>query len=409
MAVSQVSTLSNSLRIQYLNNYFEGGIRRRFYDIFAAPIDRLSAAAGQAQAMADLSRGGTVRVTFISDMAVTTTALSEVQDITPQVLADATADVTVGMYGDGIQVSQKAMIERFTNYGARMAKAVGLNMMELVEHKCLEAAFAGSLVHNNDGTRGNLDAGIAGDRASQALFAKVAARLSQFNIPGWEGESKSGGWAAAMDHFVLNDIVSTTPLLNVAEYQNADLILNNEVGRINNFRILASGWAKTLYGAGTANATDVDTTLSSAAARLATSVVVTANTNIAVGQWLNLISAKESSTTFYPENERVKVASVSGTTIGVVGEGENGGLRFAHTAGTVVNHDDSVHLILFGGPQSLVKVYAPEIGEFGQMVGPLKQGLAHQWDSLAWKWFGGYGRPTENALYRAEVTVLEEA
>jgi len=178
---------------------------------------------------------------------------------------------------------------------------------------------------------------------------------------------------------------------------------------VNNFRILASGYAKTFYGAGAANSTDVDTTLSSAASRLDKTIVVASADNIAAGQWLNIITAKESSSTFYPENERVKVASVSGTTISIVGEGENGGLRNAHASGAIVNHDDSVHVILFGGPQSLVKVYAPVIGEYGTMVGPKKQGLAEQWDSLAWKWYGGFGRISENWLYRAEVSVSEEA
>ena len=113
MTVTQTTTLSSSLRVQYLNDYQQGAMRRRFYDQIAAPIDELSAAAGAAQAMADLSQGGTVRITFISDMAVSTTPLSEVQDIVPQVLADAKTDVTVDMYGDGIQTSQKALIQYF--------------------------------------------------------------------------------------------------------------------------------------------------------------------------------------------------------------------------------------------------------------------------------------------------------
>ena len=70
MAVTQTSTLTNSRRIQYLNDYLRGGVRRRFYDSLAAPIDELSAAAGAANAMADLCKGGTVRITFLSDMAI---------------------------------------------------------------------------------------------------------------------------------------------------------------------------------------------------------------------------------------------------------------------------------------------------------------------------------------------------
>jgi len=57
MTVTQTSTLSNSLRIQYLNDYVVGAAKRRFYDIVASPIDELSAAAGAAQSMADRRAG----------------------------------------------------------------------------------------------------------------------------------------------------------------------------------------------------------------------------------------------------------------------------------------------------------------------------------------------------------------
>jgi hypothetical protein len=46
--------------------------------------------------------------------------------------------------------------------------------------------------------------------------------------------------------------------------------------------------------------------------------------------------------------------------------------------------------IVFGGPSSLAKMYAEDIGEFGQMVGPKKDGLLDQFGSIGWKWYGGY-------------------
>jgi hypothetical protein len=233
-----------------------------------------------------------------------------------------------------------------------------------------------------------------------------------FNCPGWEGENKPTSWVALMDHFVLNDIArgsNGTVVLNVAQYQDKDMVLNNEVGRLHAFRIVASGFAKTLYGAGlSTGGNTIATTLASAAAALARTIAVGSTTNLAVGQWLNIITGAESSSTFYPENERVKVISGSSTALVIVGEGPNGGLRFAHAAGATVQDADSVHTILFGGPSSLAKVYAPDIGEFGELVGPKKQGLADQWTSFAWKWYGGYGRPSENWLYRGEFAVSEE-
>ena len=406
MTVTQQSTLSNSLKVQRTNDYQAGGIRRRLYDILAAPISETSGAAGAANAMADLCKGGTVRLTFVSDMAIGTTPLSEIADIDPQVLDDATKDITVDMYGDAIQTSQKALIEYFTNYDSRSPRAVGLNMMEVVDFLALDAALAGSLVSRYV-DRDSLAAGTTEHRGSDTLFANVAGRLSHFNTPGWEGEDKPSSWAGITDHFVLNDIASGGNVVNVATYQDRDMVLNNEVGRLHSFRILASGWAKILYGAGLEGDT-LNTTLTADAARLSTTINLTSTTNLAAGHWVN-IGTKESSTTFYPTNERVKVSSITDLVATIVGEGENGGLRFAHASGTSCNIMDSVHTIMFGGPSSLAKVYAPVIGEYGELVGPLQQGLAQQWTSYAWKWFGGYGIPAENWLYRAEVSVSEEA
>ena len=407
MTVTQTSTLSNSLRIQYLNDYQQGAMRRRFYDQIAAPIDELSAAAGAAQAMADLSQGGTVRIAFISDMAVTTTPLSEVQDIDPQVLADAKTDVTVDMFGDGIQTSQKALIQYFTNYGVSSPAKVGLNMMDLVDFKAYEAGLAGALVYRNS-ARADLDGASTADRASDSIFSNVAARLSNFNTPGFEGENRPTNWVALTDHFVLNDIAQGGNVVNVAIYQDGEMVLNNEVGKLHQFKIVASGFAKMFLGAGTTATTNVGTTLAAAAGRLATTIVVGAIGSTAVDMWLNIFATEETANTFYPSNERVKVAAISGTTVTIVGGADNGGLRFAHALGETVNNSHTVHTILYGGPKSLAKVYAPDIGEFGELVGPKKQGLAEQWTSFAWKWYGGYGRISENWLHRAEVSSSED-
>jgi len=295
MAVTQVSTLTNSLKIQRTNDYQQGGMRRRLYDMLAAPISETSGAAGAAQSMADLCKGGTVRLSFISDMAIGTTPLSEVQDIVPQVLDDAYKDITVDMYGDGIQTSQKALIEYFTNYDSRSPRAVGLNMMEVVDFKALEAALAGTLYYSY-AARASLDAGTTAHRASETVFANVAARLSHFNTPGWEGEGRPPSWVGITDHFVLNDIAAGGNVVNVANYQDGQMVLNNEVGRLHNFKIVASGWAKILYGAGVEGHT-LNTTLSAAADRLSTTVNLTSTTNLAAGYWLN-IGTPETSTTF---------------------------------------------------------------------------------------------------------------
>ena len=92
-----------------------------------------------------------------------------------------------------------------------------------------------------------------------------------------------------------------------------------------------------------------------------------------------------------------------------VGTGENGGLRFKHLTTDTVTNNDSVYTIVFGGPESLYKLYAPSVGEFGEVVGPKTSGLAEQFSSVAWKFYGNYGRLTENRILRGEYSSSYEA
>ena len=122
------------------------------------------------------------------------------------------------------------------------------------------------------------------------------------------------------------------------------------------------------------------------------------------------LGTEETSTTFYPTNEPVKYISGStGTTITVLGGGSNGGIKYAHTTAEYMRNADSVYPVLFAGPRSLVKVFATNVGEYGMTVGPKVDGLLDQFNSLGWKYYGGYGRVSENYLLRAEFSTSYEA
>ena len=166
--------------------------------------------------------------------------------------------------------------------------------------------------------------------------------------------------------------------------------------------------AKTLYGAGIARtAGSLSEALATAVAAGAKTTVLTTGTHVDDSLWINFLDGVETSTTFYPKNEHARY--VSGTltnTITFVGTAEDGGLRFAHAATTTtVNNSDDVFPVVYGGPQSLVKLYAPEVGEFGEVVGPEEGGLLHQFRHIGWKWYGGYARFAENRIIRGEYTV----
>ena len=393
--------LSNSVRTQYIENYLEGAMSQRLYDQIAAPIG---------SNMSMLKRGSSVQVEFLSDMDVGTTAISEVTDVTPQASRDAVASITPTSRGEALQASELLGIQAFTDYSAKFAQRVGANMMESVDAVAKDAAVKGDFVLRTT-VRGSLDAGTTSHRCSETDFLEATGYLQSFRIPGFvDPINGQNMWPAIMHPFVFHDILQEASgnVIAVAQYQNASVYFNHEFGQAHGFRFVVSPFAKVLYGAGAANSKSVSTTLSSSLTALSTSMVVAATNSIENGSWLNIGTVDTGSTHQY-NGERVKYLSAADATISFIGEGSTGGVRFDHASGAVVNNNDSVYTVVIGGPDSLAKVYAPEIGEYGQIVGPKKDGILDQWDTLGWKWYGGYGRLRENGLVRLEVSVSNEA
>jgi len=411
--MSTTTNLSNSLRTQYIESYIKGAMRRRVYNYFTYAIstDRTV-----------LQRQNTISVPFLSRMTPGSTAISETVDITPQTLSDATATMTTTSRGEAIQDSEKLLLETYTDYAAQRAGIVGENMQETIEANLIDTALAGSVVQRT-AARASLDAGTSTHRLNYLQLQKMGNRLAQLRTPMYEkdyGDAVPGvtfavgntpSWLALMPLDVYYDLRTDTAIIAVAEYQNAGIIFGrDELGIIDQFRIVASPYAKIFMGAGVDNGSAAATTLSSAAAQLDKTFVVASASNLSSGAWLN-VGTEETGTTFYPTNERVMYISEASTTITVVGGADNGGLQYAHASGSAVNNNDSAFPVLCGGPFSIAKAYASDMGngEFGQMVGPMEQGLLNQWVSLGWKWYGGFGRISENWLGRIEVSSSLEA
>jgi hypothetical protein len=194
-------------------------------------------------------------------------------------------------------------------------------------------------------------------------------------------------------------------------YQDRGIHLNWELGQLGSFRLVVSPFAKTFFGAGTANGTnDSSQTLAADVERFDTTVTTSSDvaSESASGLFLN-IGTEETGTDFFADNEQVKFSSGDTTTLTIIGSGENEGLQFDHASGDAINNNDSVYTIVFGGPASLVKVFVPSVGEFGEVVGPKKSGILDQFASVAWKFYGNYGLLTENRIVRGEYSTSYEA
>lgn len=397
MGIETTSTLTNSLRARYLENYLEAAEMERLYDQIAAPVG---------ENMEQLKRGSSVNVPFLADMEPGVSAIPEDTDIAPQTLKDALASITPVSRGEALQASEKLLIQAYTDYGKKMYEAVGKNMMESVDLLAQAAATQGSLVERA-AARASLDAGTAGNNAGDAVFGEIQSLLLSMKVPGFKFEGGEA-WVAIMHPYVFHDIRESGNVDAIGTYQDMGIHLNFELGKVGPFRLVVSPWAKVFGGAGADNASNVATTLAAAENALDTVISVAADTNIAAGQWLT-IGTEETGNTHYPTNERVKVASISGTDVTIIGEGANGGLRFDHALGAAVRNADSVYTIVYGGPASLAKLYATEIGEYGQVVGPKRTGNLDQFVTLGWKFYGGYGRIAENRVVRGEYSTSFEA
>lgn len=397
--VQITSNLTNARWAKYIPDYIRAAMFNRVYDALAKPVGAN---------MADLYRGSSIVLNFLSDLEPGTTAIPENADVTPVAFRDATATITPTSRYNAIQVSELLMNSSGTNYAQERFEILGKNMMESIDLLAQAQATQGAVV-SRPAARTSIDAGTAAHLTTALKFANASADLQTLKVPGWE-DPASGlpKWFAIMHPYAFADLRADTPILATGEYQKSTIVLQHELGELGPFKLIITPWAKTFWGGGAANASAIETTLNGAVNALATTIVVAANTNIDAGDRV-LIGSHETGNTHYSTNEIVTATAVNSTTITIAGEGANGGLRFDHATGAAVSNDDNVGTIVFGGPESLMKAYDPQVGEYGEVVGPKKEGLLDQFESLGWKWYGAYARPIENRIVRYEVAFGRDA
>ncbi len=398
-ATGSAVALSNSVRARYINAYMEGVAAERLYDQLAVPIGA---------DMSRLSSGSSVIIPFLSEMAIGTSEISEVIDVVPQTLTDATVSVTPTSRAETLKASERLMLQVYTDYGAKQFERVGRGLMKTVEELARQVATKGDIIERA-AARNTMDAGTTTHNITETAFARVSARLQDLQVPGFSGV-KGSTYAAIMHPFLFHDLrADSGTTLEVGQNIRPELILNWQLGELGAFRLLVNATAKIFGAAGIDNSSIVATTLSTAHSALAKTLSLAASTHLDNGgTWLT-VGTEETGSTHQPANERVWFTSVTdASTVNVAGRGPNGGLMFDHASGVAVRNADSVYTCVFGGPQSLVKVFNPEVGEFGQIVGPRRTGSVDQWVDLGFKWYGNYARIVESRIIRGEFSVKAE-
>lgn len=397
MAVQITTNLSNSVRTQYEAKYKMAAMAARLYDQIATPVG---------SNMSELEKGSAVQVEFLAGLPPVVSTISQLTDITPRTTTDAVATVTPSSRGDAIQWSEALDIQAFTDYGAKRHALIGDQMIRSVDLMASDAGYKGTFT-KSPVARASLDAGTSTHRLTSAAFVLANSLLVSMQVPMFETTRGARG-VAFMHPFAYQDLITASPVLDVAKYTNPGILFNYELGELNGFTCIVNPNCKVFWGAGLANGTDISDTIAAAVSPLDLTFTATSGASMAAGQRY-LIGSIETGSTFYETNESVVVASVASTTITIIGEGPNGGFKYAHPALTVVSNKDNVYPVLFAGKESLAKVYATSVGEYGKIVGPKAQGVVDQFATLGWKFYGGYGRISENRLLRSEFSSSLEA
>ena len=389
--------LTNAIGTRYALKYQEGAAMRRLYDQLAMPVG-----APQFDLESRRGMGSSYTFQFVSDMTPGSSAISESVDISAQLLRDATATITPTSRGEALKWSELLDLQAFTDLIAKRSQILGENAMETIEVVARQAALQGDLVSRYV-ARASLDGATAAHRWSSDVLWQAATQIQAMRCPPLMVNGRAQWLAIAHpDSFI--DLLLDGDINSVALYQDKEIIMNGELGELAGFKLIISPFAKIFGGAGVDGSTNMDTTLAADVNALAVTATVASSTGSAVGKYYT-IGTEETANTHYSDNEVVlRTTASASTTITFAGSAANGGLRFDHASGTAVRNADNVYPVVYGSPFSLVKVFAEETGEFGEFVGPKFDGLANQFQSIAYKWYGGYGRIAENRILRGEYS-----
>ncbi len=395
------SNLSNSIRTLYAAKYLAAAASVRNYDQFSTPKDYLGV-----ETSARL--GSSITLPFLSVLPIATAVISQTLDITPRQFRDIAVTITPTSRGDGVDWAEAVEMQAYTNYGEERFAAIGDQQMRSVEWVAMTAALSGSLVVRGQ-ARASLDAGTTTDRLTDTVISEIQTTLQSLRCPYMIAAEGINNWVADLHPAAYHDLRVGGNVVSVGIYQDKEIILNFELGKIGPFKLVVSGDAKVFGAAGADNASNAATTIAAslggtANQALGSTIEVASASNISAGKWLT-IGTEETGTTYDETMERVKWVSTSSTTITVVGAGPNGGLLYDHAVGVAVRNADSVYPAVFGSPYSMVKLYDNAMeSEFGTIVGPQTTGMLDQFGVLGWKWYGGYGRARENCILRGEFS-----
>ena len=210
--------------------------------------------------------GATHTFTIFQDLAVASSALSEVTDVTPVALSDSQVSVTMQEYGNAVVTTAKLRATSFIDVDPVAANAVGYNAGISIDSVCRDVLQAGTNVIYATG--GATDPSSRATVQPEDLLSandvrKVVAQLRKANVP-----TINGSYVAFIHPDVSYDFRSATDAAawrTPANYVNPEGIYNGEIGMFEGVRFMESSRAPKFVNAsdnsGSAGTIDVYGTL----------------------------------------------------------------------------------------------------------------------------------------------------
>ena len=357
-------------------------------------------------AISGVDAGQTVQLRYQKRLPLNTGTINEKADITPRQVTDDKVSVTINEYGDTVQIARFGEIVTKGNLNAEVSTVVANQLVGSMDRLAGRQYYEGNSVvfrANASANRSDLDSTndvLSASGVGMSFLARATSTLRGAGTPGFQTDGMGLHHYATVIHTALGqDLPDTSGYLPALQYKDGvDTLFNGEMGEIRGLLFTESEQGKVYPGAGaTAQAA---TTLNGAVVAGATTVIYTSNTGAAVGDIWTLGTLEDGATvTTEPEVdgsdpvESFLVTAYSGSTATVAGFGnastgiDTPGLRYDHASLVALTEADLVAAIPVFGPDSVMKAFASEVGEFGQGVvsGPfdrLKRFLNIGWYSV---------------------------
>ena len=370
-------------------------------------------------AIGGVDAGQTVTLRFQQRLPLATNTINELADVTPVRQTDNKVSVTINEYGAAAQTSRLAEVITKGNLRQEVVDNVGENMVASLDRIHGRQYYEGqNLVFRANGVANRSDLDSTNDVLSDSgvgmsFLARGTAALRAAKVPGFSRDGKGQEHYMTVIHTALaQDLPETSGYLPALQYQDGrETLFNGEMGEIRGLRFTESAQGKVYPGAGTV--AQAATTLSSSAAKGATTIVVASASGLAVGDIITVGPVEDGSTitseTSASTTENVQITAVNSTTLTISGLGYSDGniatpgLRYAHDSGEAVTEAALVAAIPLFGPKSVMKAFASEVGPFGEgkVSGPFD--TLQRFMNFGWYALFGLAKTTGLGTVRLEV------